>query len=343
MCYNDSGDNMYEIFRSLNSDTKLAVNESNNIYILKRITLAEVPLVKTLSALDNPHIARCYGTATVDGEFYAVCEHIQGETLADYVRRAGPLEDVKVREIALQLCDGLAAVHGAGIVHRDINPNNIMLDSLGNVKIIDFGISRLVKPNQTMDTEILGTHGYAAPEQYGFEQTSGKSDIYAVGVLMNYLLTGCLPSVRAAAGPLAPVILKCIQIDDTKRYENVHALSAALGKRGRLLKLLRSLPGFRANKPWHKAVAVTYCIAAVFFETCLILAGTSAFERFCYGAFGFFLMFVPVPLLTDYKSWTRRFRLTANMTVRNRRLFQCGCCGLSVLIGMLFIIISPSP
>ena len=187
-------------------------------------------MYQKLIRLDCKNIVRFYDTVAQDGRFYAVEEFINGgSTLREYMERRGPLSDLETKNIALQICNGLKQVHKLGIVHRDINPNNIMLAADGTVKIIDFGISRTVKRNQSCDTEILGTQGFTAPEQFGFHQTGPKADIYSMGVLINVMATGCLPGVQLVNGWLSEIVLKCTQIDETNRYKNIDDLYPGLG------------------------------------------------------------------------------------------------------------------
>ena len=110
------------------------------------------------------------------------------------------------------LIAGLGALHRCSLVHRDINANNILITTDGNVKIIDYGIVRLFDKSKSTDTVILGTPGYAAPEQFGFTQSDSRTDIYALGVLMNVMMTGRLPSEDTARGGISRIIEKCVMI-----------------------------------------------------------------------------------------------------------------------------------
>lgn len=214
----------YEILKEMNPRMKLAIADGS-LYVLKEIGLEDTEMYQKLIRLDCKNIVRFYDTVAQDGRFYAVEEFINGgSTLRAYMERRGPLSDLETKNIALQICNGLKQVHKLGIVHRDINPNNIMLAADGTVKIIDFGISRTVKRNQSCDTEILGTQGFTAPEQFGFHQTGPKADIYSMGVLINVMATGCLPGVQLVNGWLSEIVLKCTQIDETNRYRNMDDL-----------------------------------------------------------------------------------------------------------------------
>ena len=234
----------YEILKEMNPRMKLALADGS-LYVLKEIGLEDTELYQKLIRLDCKNIVRFYDTVAQNGRFYAVEEFINGgSTLREYMERRGPLSDLETKNIALQICNGLKQVHKLGIVHRDINPNNIMLAADGTVKIIDFGISRTVKRNQSCDTEILGTHGFTAPEQFGFHQTGPKADIYSMGVLINVMATGCLPGVQLVNGWLSEIVLKCTQIDETNRYRNMDDLILDLERRSKLQRFCAPFPAF---------------------------------------------------------------------------------------------------
>ena len=102
----------------------------------------------------------------------------------------------------------------------DVKPENVILRG-DQAILIDFDASRVVKSEKKEDTQVLGTTGYAPPEQYGMAQTGPQSDIYALGVMMNVMLTGLHPSNKLAAGHLGRVIQRCTQISPGRRYKNV--------------------------------------------------------------------------------------------------------------------------
>ena len=114
-----------------------------------------------------------------------------------------------------------------GAVHRDIKPENIILRGSDAV-LIDFDASRLCKAENTTDTQIMGTTGYAAPEQYGFSQTDARADIYALGILLNEMLTKQHPSRQLAEGKFRPIIEKCTRINADQRYTTATELITAL-------------------------------------------------------------------------------------------------------------------
>ena len=161
-------------------------------------------------------------------------EYILGDTLA-MLLQSGPLSAGKVKDIALQICRGLHVLHSLGWIHRDIKPENVMIRGDGAV-LIDFDAARYChsgknaagESNRNQDTRILGTVGYAPPEQYGISETDYRADIYAMGVLMNEMLTGEHPSQTLAGGRWGRIISRCTMIQPDRRYNSVEELMEAL-------------------------------------------------------------------------------------------------------------------
>ena len=122
----------------------------------------------------------------------------------------------------------MTVLHANGFVHRDIKPENIMITNNGTVKLIDFNASRIYDKNKSSDTISLGTIGYASPEQLGINQSDARTDIYALGVLMNVMLTGKPPEIKLYNGKLKKVIVKCTQTIPDNRYKNVKELKRNL-------------------------------------------------------------------------------------------------------------------
>ena len=133
----------------------------------------------------------------------------------------------ETRKIVKQLCQGLWVLHSMAAVHRDIKPENVILRE-NDAVLIDFDAARLHKPQAEADTQILGTTGFAAPEQYGLSQSDTRTDIYSLGVLMNVMLTGQHPSQTLAEGRLGRVIGRCTQVNPEKRYRDVVHLMGEL-------------------------------------------------------------------------------------------------------------------
>ena len=153
-------------------------------------------------------------------------EYIEGDTL-DFLLREALFTPEETRKIARQLCRALWVLHSLGAVHRDVKPENVILRG-DEAVLIDFDAARLHKEEGESDTQILGTTGFAAPEQYGLSQTDRRTDIYALGILINVMLTGQHPSKRQAEGRLGRVVERCTRVNPARRYSNALRLMDAL-------------------------------------------------------------------------------------------------------------------
>ena len=180
-------------------------------------------------------------------------EFIEGQTLAEIikVRLPGKKEAVK---ICRRLCEILKKLHSFGIVHGDIKPENIIITGSDEIYLIDFDASHFVKKDIGRDTVMMGTPGYASPEQFGFGRSDPRSDIYAIGVLLNVLITGQHPLYKMADGRISIVIEKCIDVDPVKRYQNVSELEKGLKHPSKAHEFLPV--GFRTLNPWKMIIAV---------------------------------------------------------------------------------------
>ena len=147
--------------------------------------------------LKHPHLPAFYDSFTDQDHWYLVVQYIDGPTLETYVQQkpAQRLALWEVLDIGIQLCDVLTYLHTRHppVIFRDIKPDNIMRSSNGTVYLVDFGIARHFQPGKRRDTQLLGSPGYAAPEQYGSAQTDERSDIYSLGIILQTLLTGDNP------------------------------------------------------------------------------------------------------------------------------------------------------
>lgn len=181
---------------------------------------------RNLMEVSSPYLPKIYKVMEQDDWVFVLEEYISGDTLA-FLLEEKPLPLNYVKEIAAQICSALEVLHSHNMVHRDVKPGNIIIRGSQAV-LIDFDTSRVVKPENHSDTQVMGTTGYAAPEQYGFSQTDARADIYAMGILINEMLTNQHPSKLLTDGPLRLVIEKCIEVNVDKRYASATELQAAI-------------------------------------------------------------------------------------------------------------------
>ncbi len=153
-------------------------------------------------------------------------EYVAGDTLGSLLRGA-LFSQEETRDIVLQVCRALWVLHSMDAVHRDVKPENVILRGREAV-LIDFDAARVYKPEAEEDTQVLGTTGFAAPEQYGLCQSDSRADLYSVGILINVMLTGEHPSRRLAPGRMGRIVERCTRVNPEKRYQNALRLMEAL-------------------------------------------------------------------------------------------------------------------
>lgn len=180
-----------------------------------------------LKGLRHDHLPQVYDALTFcDGQL-VLEEFIDGITVAE-VLETGTYTYLGAKRVLWSVGLALVTLHEAGIVHRDVKPENVMIRSDGQVKLIDLNASRHTSPQKKTDTVVLGTIGYASPEQFGICQCDQTADIYALGVLLNVMLTGNHPSQTMAKGKAGRIIRKCTHIDPTSRFPTVKKFLQAL-------------------------------------------------------------------------------------------------------------------
>lgn len=155
---------------------------------LRRRFLREARLAARLA---HPNVVRVFDVGADDGRPFIAMEYVEGETLAELVVRRGRLPAAEAASLGMEACAGLAAAHAAGLVHRDVKPQNLLLRSDGVLKLGDFGIAAGHEGTRlTLTGTVLGTAGYLAPEQARGERVTAAADIYALGAVLYELLTG---------------------------------------------------------------------------------------------------------------------------------------------------------
>lgn len=218
-------------------EIKKSGNKNNEIIVNSLIVEANL-----MKKLDHPSLPRIVDIIDTEHVIYIVMDYIEGESIDRILRYNGPQDEQIVIEWSKQICDVLHYLHTQNppIIYRDMKPGNIMVKPDGNIKIIDFGIAREYKNDKLTDTTVLGTKGYAAPEQYGKRQSDRRTDIYSLGMTMHSLLTGDDPRnpdfnyrpVRdyepTISGGIERIIEKCIEIDPENRYQDCMELMYAL-------------------------------------------------------------------------------------------------------------------
>ena len=205
---------------------------------------------QSAAALLHPNVVSVYDVNEYEGTYYIVMEYVDGITLKQYIDRNGALPMKEATSIAIQVCQGIEAAHAAGIIHRDIKPQNVLISREGKIKVTDFGIARTTTAN-TISQDVLGSVHYISPEQARGGQVDSRSDIYSFGIVYYEMVTGELPfdgdsTVSIAlkhiqesvplVGDIVPnvpmsvekIIEKCTQKKPERRYQKISSLISDL-------------------------------------------------------------------------------------------------------------------
>ena len=242
----------YHLISTLKSSGKgdiQLVAADEKLYVRRYREISQ-ELFRRIRDVSCPYLERLVEQSEDENGAYFISEYVEGISASE--RTFSEKEAVK---LLLELCAAIKALHKAGVIHRDIKPSNIICGNDGHIRLIDFDSARLRVEFQSRDTEILGTGGYAAPEQYGFMQTDDRSDIYAFGVTMEEIL-----DENAEKPKFRRIIRRCTQFDPDRRFRDISAV-------GRAIK--------RAVMPDSLPFAAAGGIAAAFVVAVYFLRGNS--------------------------------------------------------------------
>ena len=214
------------------------------------------------AALQSPYIVGVYDWGKDGDTYYIIMEYLRGTDLKSGIRKHGALDCRKVAQIGSQICQALSVAHKHDIIHRDIKPQNIMVQPDGNIKVMDFGIARAKNSHLTADNSVLGTAHYVSPEQTQGKELGPTSDLYSLGIVMYEAATGKVPfdgddAISVALKqvneqPVPPsklnpnvdatlegIILKCMQKNPADRFQTADELRRVLNDylAGRIVNL----------------------------------------------------------------------------------------------------------
>ena len=172
------------------------------------------------------NLPQVYDVIDTDDGQVVLEEYVDGVTVAE-LAECGRIRYAQAVKILRGVCHALSVLHEKGFVHRDVKPENVVVRQSGQAVLVDLNISRKVS-NAERDTMIMGTVGYASPEQLGLTQSDARTDIYACGVLLNVMLTGKHPSEQLARGRAGRIVRRCTAVNPNDRYPSAKHLALAL-------------------------------------------------------------------------------------------------------------------
>ncbi len=201
-------------------------NKASKKDIVLRSFPKPIPAYEALCQIDCKNLPLIYDVITcLDGQI-VLEEFIEGVTVAQ-VMEIGKYRYLGARRVLKSVCNALGVLHQRDLVHRDVKPENVMIDKNGRVILIDFNAARKIS-KASKDTVIMGTVGYASPEQLGLRESDQRTDIYALGIMLNVMVTGKHPSEKIARGKCGKIVRKATSVNPDERYQSVEKLLRVL-------------------------------------------------------------------------------------------------------------------
>lgn len=220
--------------------TELVTIDGAGPFVRKKIRqeLARRNVWSALTECSSPRLPRVEATYELPEHFVVVYDFVPGRTLSKVIETDGPLTSESAVSLGIELCEAAEELHRHGVVHHDISPNNIVVAANG-AHLIDLGIARMRVEGASKDTTSLGTWGFASPEQYGFAQTDARSDVYSIGRVLGFALTGIRPDdetyeqalkaiLEHAPAKLVHAITRACSFEPSARFQSANDMAEVL-------------------------------------------------------------------------------------------------------------------
>ncbi len=338
----------YKMIATINHDHKIYLvqhQETGKIYIKKILDVYNLDIYRMLQdhpVIGTPRIIECH---EAQGQLHLIEEYISGSTLQEKMD-AGDLLSRDIISYMLDLCQILLKLHNLrpAVVHRDIKPSNIVITSYNKAVLLDFNAAKVYSANQEEDTVLLGTKGYAAPEQYGFGASSPQTDIYALGMVLKELLCSC----NSDSKDLYRIANKCTQLDPKNRYLSVQdlmqdflkILNPSFKEEAKKPYSKNRLPGFRSHILWKEALACFGYFSVVYLSLTMDLKDTYGAALWLERGFILLIMLSWIFICSNYRNVQKIIPLCKSpyRIVRYLGVF-CLCFAILFLLVMLMTVI----
>lgn len=252
-----------EVYSFEGTNQSMVINQiTQEVFLKKRLKVYNKDVYSYLINHPNLHIPKIYAVNENDGILTIYEEYLNGITLEELLSHDA-IPEQQALDILYGILEGIDFLHSAEppIIHRDLKPSNIMITNTGIVKIIDYDAAKLQNDHETKDTVLIGTQGFAAPEQYGFSASTVQTDIFAIGKIMEKLL----PDTKF----YSRIIMKATAMNPDDRFKSAKELGKSIygnfgknhkehNKKNLFSRILDHLPGFRSRKLW-KAMIALFC------------------------------------------------------------------------------------
>lgn len=337
----------YKTITVLNENRKVFLAqhvETQKIFVRKILSVYNLQIYQQLQDTPVIGIPKIVVICEEDQILTIIEEYISGQTLEEKIH-SGTLKQADVFKYMVSLCQILENLHGLtpAIIHRDIKPSNIIITLQNDLVLIDFNAAKNFSGQQSQDTVLLGTKGYAAPEQYGFGASTQQTDIYAMGILLKEL------SANLSTNSFDAIIEKATQLNPADRFTSTSEILGLLAeinlayhpKKDRQEGILFTPPGFRRRSPWRMVFSSLTYVWLVWF--CLTLDFTSVtglalwIERF----FCLFMFLSPIFVGCNYMNLQKFMPLCQhkNRFLRFLGIFFLDIISLSILITAMIVLV----
>ncbi len=248
--------NDYSLISTINEEHNIYLvknNFDNNVYVKKKMSVFNKDVYDYIFTHPVKGIPRIHELYIDNNELIVIEEYVSGQNLETLMKMGMTFHDTEIVRIVNELCNILIGLNAKDsiIIHRDIKPSNIILKDDGSIYLIDFNAAKFMDASKERDTVLIGTKGYAAPEQYGFGSSTIQTDIYAIGILIRELKN----DKNLDDSSLDQIINKCTEIDPKNRYQTIESLKNALPKEKETVSRNHKLLGFRKGKTINKILS----------------------------------------------------------------------------------------